>query len=77
MKVKINPQPKFTPIEMTITFEKKREIELLLCLFNQSPNSFKEICNNSNEFGFANINSAEYDFTYEVFLKLKEALSNG
>lgn len=77
MKVKINPQPKFQPVDITLTFETKREVEILVCLFNQSPNNFTDICNKSNEFGFNNIDNSEYEFTYDIFLKLKEALSNG
>lgn len=34
MKATTNKDKKFTPVELTITIESKRELELLCCMFN-------------------------------------------
>jgi hypothetical protein len=44
----LNPEPEFKPIELAITIESKRELELLWCMFNASPASTANFLNDAN-----------------------------
>jgi len=77
MKVETTSTEVFTPIELKITIETKRELEILYALFNNPVDSITNFCNYSKTKNVKEISVRETsEFFADIFYALYNKLLN-